>query len=160
MNIFSKSQYKLICILIFLLSSCAQAPRFISKNEPKPPSSSPTSLESNKNNSKVHSDKPLLVIMGVASYYSDDFHGKKTSNGEIFDMNALTAAHRTFPFQTKVRVTNLENGLEVIVRINDRGPFAETRIIDLSYGAAKTIDMIGSGTAKVKLEVLEWGDGR
>lgn len=75
-------------------------------------------------------------------------------------MNELTAAHRTFPFGTKVRVTNLENKKNVVVRVNDRGPFKEGRIIDLSLAAAKELDLIRTGTAKAKLEVLEWGDGK
>lgn len=102
----------------------------------------------------------LLTLEGIASYYAHDFHGKMTSNGEIFDMHALTAAHKVFPFGTKVRVTNLENGKSVIVRINDRGPFVEARIIDLSLGAAKELDMLQKGTTRVRLEVLEWGDGK
>jgi rare lipoprotein A len=110
--------------------------------------------------SQTTSGKILLTLEGVASYYAHDFHGKQTSNGEIFDMNSFTAAHRTFPFGTKVRVTNLENKKSVIVRVNDRGPFKEGRIMDLSLGAAKEIDLIKNGTAKVKLEVLEWGIGK
>ena len=94
---------------------------------------------------------------GIASYYGTDFDGKKTANGEIFDKYKLTAAHRSFPFGTKVRVTNLENGKSVIVRVNDRGPFKLERIMDLSYGAAQKLDMLKSGTAKVRLEVIEWG---
>ena len=94
---------------------------------------------------------------GVASYYADEFHGRKTSNGETFDMNKLTAAHRALPFNSVVKVTNLANGMSVIVRINDRGPFVEDRIIDLSLAGAKAIDMIGTGTASVTLEVLEFG---
>ncbi|MBP5451861.1 MAG: septal ring lytic transglycosylase RlpA family protein, partial [Treponema sp.] len=87
----------------------------------------------------------------VASYDADKFHGRKTSNGEIFNMYALTAAHKTLPFNTKVKVTNLTNGKSVIVRINDRGPFVKGREIDLSKAAASKLDMIKSGTAKVKL---------
>lgn len=93
-------------------------------------------------------------MTGVASYYGKGFHGKKTANGEIFDMNDLTAAHKTLPFGTTLRVTNLNNNKTVEVRINDRGPFVKNRIIDLSYAAAKRIDMIGTGTARVKLEIL------
>jgi rare lipoprotein A len=107
-----------------------------------------------------NSGKVLLTLEGVVSYYAHDFHGKKTSNGETFDMNSLTAAHRTFPFGTKVRVTNLENSKVVIIRVNDRGPFVDGRIMDLSMGAAKEIDLIKSGTTKAKLEVLEWGNGK
>ncbi len=99
------------------------------------------------------------VQEGVASYYADQFHGRRTANGETFDMHAMTAAHRSLPFNTRVRVTNLDNGRSVVVRINDRGPFVEGRIIDLSYGAAGAVGMIGPGTARVRLEVLEMGDG-
>lgn len=92
---------------------------------------------------------------GIASYYGKEFHGRKTSNGERFNMYSMTAAHQTLPYNTKVRVTNLSNGLSVVVRINDCGPFKDNRIIDLTKAAAMKIDMIRSGTAKVKLEVLE-----
>jgi rare lipoprotein A len=93
----------------------------------------------------------------VASYYADKFHGRKTSNGEIFNMYALTAAHKTLPFNTKIKVTNLSNGKSVIVRVNDRGPFVKGREIDLSKAAAVQLDMIKSGTTKVKLTVLTEG---
>jgi rare lipoprotein A len=111
----------------------------------------------------VRGDTPPLsakrVQEGVASYYAGDFHGRKTANGEVYDMHAMTAAHQALPFNSRVMVTNLDNGKRVVVRINDRGPFVKERIIDLSYGAAKKIGMIGPGTARVKLEVLEMGDG-
>jgi rare lipoprotein A len=94
------------------------------------------------------------TFKGNASWYGPDFHGKLTSNGETYDMYAMTAAHKTLPMNTIVKVTNLRNGLSTVVRINDRGPFVTTRIIDLSNKAAKKIDMIGQGTAPVKLEVL------
>ena len=99
-----------------------------------------------------------MVEEGVASYYADEYNGRKTSNGEIYDMNTMTAAHRTLPFNTKVRVTNLANGKAVVVRVNDRGPFKDDRIIDLSLAAAKEISLIGPGTANVRLEVIELGD--
>ncbi|MBI4548160.1 MAG: septal ring lytic transglycosylase RlpA family protein [Ignavibacteriae bacterium] len=102
-------------------------------------------------------DASSFVEEGVASYYADEFHGRKTSNGEIYDMNQLTAAHPTLPFNSKVRVINMENGEEVIVRINDRGPFKDDRVIDLSLAAAKAIEMIGQGTARVRLQILELG---
>lgn len=95
-----------------------------------------------------------VVQTGVASWYGPQFHGKTTSNKEIYDMYDLTAAHKSLPFGTYVEVTNLNNGKSVTVRINDRGPFVKGRIIDLSYAAAKAVDMIGTGTAPVKLEVL------
>ncbi len=91
---------------------------------------------------------------GNASWYGPDFHGKLTSNGETYSMYAMTAAHKTLPMNTIVRVTNRNNGLSTIVRINDRGPFIETRIIDLSKKAATIINMIGTGTAPVTLEIL------
>lgn len=95
---------------------------------------------------------------GIASYYAEEFNGKRTSNGETYDMNSMTAAHRTLPFNTKVRVTNSLTGKFIVVRINDRGPFKDDRIIDLSLAAAKALELIGSGTAPVRLEVVEFGD--
>ena len=91
---------------------------------------------------------------GIASWYGPDFHSKKTSNGEIYDMYDMTAAHKTLPMNTVVKVENLENGKSIIVRINDRGPFVKGRIIDLSNKAAHEIDMVRRGTAKVKVSVL------
>lgn len=91
---------------------------------------------------------------GVASYYGKRFHGRLTANGERFNMNAMTAAHKTLPFGTKVRVTNSRNGRSVVVRINDRGPFIRGRTIDLSRGAAQKIGMISTGHARVKLEIV------
>ncbi len=91
---------------------------------------------------------------GVASWYGPGFDGKQTANGEVFDTTKLTAAHQTLPFDTLLRVTNLENDLAVVVRINDRGPFVGGRIIDLSRAAAERLDMVGSGTARVRLEPL------
>ncbi len=93
---------------------------------------------------------------GIASWYGPNFHGKKTSNGEIYNMHDFTAAHKTLPMNTMLKVTNLRNHKSVIVRVNDRGPFVGNRIIDLSYAAAKQIGMIGTGTAPVELEVLDF----
>ena len=92
--------------------------------------------------------------VGIASWYGPGFHGKTTANGETFDTNALTAAHKSLPFGTMVRVTHLLNGTSVVVRINDRGPFIPGRIIDLSKAAAREIDMISSGTARVRIQAL------
>jgi rare lipoprotein A len=94
------------------------------------------------------------VLEGKASFYANKFHGRKTASGEIFDNNKLTAAHRSLPFGTMVKVTNLNNGLSVVVRINDRGPFISGRIIDLSRAAAEKIDMIRKGVVRVRLEIL------
>lgn len=91
---------------------------------------------------------------GVASYYGRRFHGRRTANGERFNMRAMTAAHRTLPFGTRVRVTNPRNGRSVVVRVNDRGPFIRGRSIDLSRAAAEKIGMISRGHATVKLEVV------
>ena len=96
-------------------------------------------------------------LQGIASYYADEFHGRTTANGETYDMYALTAAHRTLPFNSRVRVTNLDNGKSVVVRINDRGPFKGERIIDLSLAAAKEVDMIPRGTANVTIDVIGAG---
>jgi rare lipoprotein A len=103
------------------------------------------------------SSKPALGKkdrIGYASWYGDPYHGRRTSNGEIYNKNDMTAAHRTLPFDTLVNVKNLENGRKVNVRINDRGPFVKDRIIDLSLAAARQIDMVSPGTAKVSLDVM------
>jgi rare lipoprotein A len=92
--------------------------------------------------------------MGLASWYGHPYHGRAAANGEIYDMEKLTAAHRTLPFGTMVQVTNLSNGKSVEVRIIDRGPFVDGRIIDLSHAAAKEIELIGPGVAQVRLDVL------
>lgn len=101
-------------------------------------------------------DKGQVVksISGSASWYGGKFHGRKTANGERYDMNQLTAAHKTLPFGTKVRVTNKNNGKSVVVRINDRGPFVGRRVIDLSRGAANAVGMIASGIAPVSIDIL------
>ncbi len=91
---------------------------------------------------------------GIASWYGDDFHGKRTANGEIYDQHTVSAAHRTLPLPSLVRVTNLENGRSMVVRVNDRGPFARGRIIDMSRRGAEALGFYGPGTAKVRVEVL------
>lgn len=94
------------------------------------------------------------TLSGPASWYGGKFHGRRTANGERFDMNEMTAAHRSLPFGTRVRVTNERNGRSVVVRINDRGPFVGNRIIDLSRGAAAAVGMVNTGVAPVRVEVL------
>ncbi len=91
---------------------------------------------------------------GVASWYGRDFHGRPTSSGEIYDMHAMTAAHKTLPIPTWVEVTNVENGRQVIVKVNDRGPFVDGRVIDLSFRAAESLGMIENGTARVRVRAL------
>jgi rare lipoprotein A len=141
----------IVVILTLILSSCASSPRFTKERYAEP---------------KINSSKPgpdntngkAIMYKGIASYYGRDFHGKKTANGELFDMHGLSAAHRSFPFGTKVRVTNIDHGKSCVVRVNDRGPFKLELIMDLSVGAAELLDMMKSGTANVTLEVLEWGE--
>lgn len=145
-----KIRFIIILFISFFLFSCASTPRFSQKEG----NASGRTTVGRGGRGDV-----LLSLDGVASYYADEFHGRQTSNGEIFDMNGISAAHRTFPFGTIVRVTNLENNRQIVVRINDRGPFVDGRMIDLSLGAAKELEMISKGTAKVKLEVIEWGRG-
>jgi len=125
-----------------LLAGCVSSPRYTF--------SQPQTDESDVKQSGIEE--------GMASYYADEFNGRHTSNGEIYDMHKLTAAHRTLPFNTKVRVTNTQSGRAVVVRINDRGPFKDNRIIDVSLAAAQALELIGTGTAPVRLEVLEFGD--
>ncbi|MFA5832941.1 MAG: septal ring lytic transglycosylase RlpA family protein [Bacteroidota bacterium] len=134
-----------------MISSCASSPRF-TRDRYAEPKTNPSKPAANNSNGKATSYK------GIASYYAHDFHGKKTANGELYDMHALTAAHRSFPFGTKVRVTNSDNGKSCVVRVNDRGPFKLERIMDLSLGAAEALEMMKTGTANVTLEVLEWGN--
>jgi rare lipoprotein A len=100
-----------------------------------------------------------FVQEGIASWYGEDFHGRNTSSGEMYNMHDKTAAHKTLPFGTYVRVENLSNSKEVIVRVNDRGPFVKQRIIDLSYSAAREIGLVGPGTARVRLVALSKGIG-
>lgn len=139
--------------LILFLFGCSSSVRYTrassgSQNATRPSVTKKKETKKTVINGKKHE------VRGVASYYGPGFQGNKTANGERFDMHAMTAAHKTLPFNTKVRVKNLDNGKSVIVRINDRGPFKKGRIIDLSKGAAKKIGMLQTGTAHVKLEIL------
>ncbi len=117
------------CLFILVLSSCSKR-------------TNPSRSSSNRSGSET----------GYASYYGNEFNGRKTASGEIFHQSSLTAAHRKLAFGTKVKVTNLANGKSVTVRVNDRGPFVANRIIDLSKSAANKIDMVGAGVAKVKIK--------
>jgi len=99
--------------------------------------------------------KDSLVTVGKASFYGDEFHGQETSSGDVYNQNDFTAAHRTLPFGTIVSVTNKKNGKNAIVRINDRGPFIKSRIIDLTKSAARKIDMVPFGVVPVKIQVLD-----
>ena len=152
-----------VCSWLLILG-CASTPRFAEKEKSERGNATPPREESHAKEIQpardASSGKILLSLEGIVSYYAHDFNGKVTSNGETFNMNDLTAAHRTFPFGTKVRVTNLDNNKSVVVRVNDRGPFVEGRIMDLSMGAAKEIGLIKTGTTHARLEVLQWGDGQ
>lgn len=129
----------LICIP-FILSACGR--KNVQVNAPQAP--------------PVSSDE----LQGIASYYAEPYHGRRTANGEVFDTyKGMTAAHRTLPFNTMVRVTNKANGREVDVRINDRGPFIDGRVIDLSLRAARQIDMVRTGVVPVNLRITKAGDG-
>jgi rare lipoprotein A len=99
--------------------------------------------------------EPRAIQTGKASWYGDAHHGRKTASGETFDMNALTAAHRTLPLGTRVLVTNLANGRSIEVRINDRGPLVSDRIIDLSFAAARALGGVGAGVFRVRIAVVE-----
>jgi rare lipoprotein A len=98
--------------------------------------------------------QPSYDIVGEASWYGKPFHGRRAANGEIYNMNKLTAAHKTLPFETMVRVTNLWNGKHVVVRITDRGPFVKGRVIDLSYKAAQKLNMVDDGVVPVGIQIL------
>jgi len=150
----------IICALVFL-SACGnktvrvKAPAFPSKPANPSNSSSSAGSSSSSNSSTASSSE----LEGLASYYAEPYHGRKTASGETFDSyGELTAAHRTLPFNTMVRVTNKLNGREVDVRINDRGPFIDSRVIDLSLRAAREIDLVTPGVVPVKLKVLKEGE--
>ncbi|MFI5093264.1 MAG: septal ring lytic transglycosylase RlpA family protein [Candidatus Acidiferrum sp.] len=162
----------LACLLF--VSGCAA--RHVTANAPppsQPATASPETVESSKNSTAVgataapssprrakSSGTPApegYVEEGNASWYGVPFNGRRASNGEIYDMYKMTAAHRTLPFDTMVRVTNLNNGKSATVRITDRGPFVENRIIDLSLAAAREIESVGPGVVPVRVEVLTPG---
>jgi rare lipoprotein A len=168
--------YVSVCALVF--SGCAQKSTMTYKGYSKEPSASEKvkteGLSKKSSSSFEYNMKPYTVfgktynptfvsigeeMSGVASWYGPDFHGKKTANGEMYDMNANTAAHKTLPMNTIVKVTNLNNSKSTIVRVNDRGPFVDGRIIDLSYAAGKEVGIETTGTAPVRLVVLGF-DGK
>ena len=148
---------------MLLLSACGRHKTAHSHPPPPPPVASPpepapsTTAEANTSTvppAPKKGGKPIYVETGLASWYGPPYHNHRGSNGEIYDQNALTAAHRTLPMNSVVRVTNPATGHSVVVRITDRGPFIEDRIVDLSLAAAKAVDVWRPGTAEVKLEVL------
>jgi rare lipoprotein A len=137
----------LVCLAMTLTASCAKRPRVSA-----PSVSAPVSVATAPDQSRSQTGD---AADGRASYYGDPYHGRKTANGETFDKNKMTAAHRSLPFNTWVRVRNQLNGKEVDVRINDRGPFVAGRTIDLSEGAARKVEMIRSGVVPVRMTVIK-----
>ena len=144
------NKYAKFGVIFVVLWGCTPAPRYTRDNWPNSASRMDRSAE-------PVTPAAGAFQTGMASYYGqgDEFNGRKTASGEIFDKNALTAAHQTLPFGTKVKVTNLENGKSVLVNINDRGPFKKGRILDLSFAGAQAIGMVGTGTARVQLEIIK-----
>jgi len=144
-------------VVMFLLTGCAQKRHGLHKTKYTSPAWHKASMKSYTVMGKRY--HPTYVSIGqvqygISSWYGPNFHGKHTSNGERYDMHARTAAHKTWPMDTMVRVSNLQNGKSTVVRINDRGPFVRGRIIDCSYTAGKEIGLDKMGIAKVKVEVL------
>jgi len=160
---FTRAWLILIVAATLLLSACGGHKTARSQPPPPPPTIVPaapapsTTAEGKPATpppTAKPSGKPIYVETGLASWYGPPYHNHRGSNGEIYDQNALTAAHRTLPMNSVVRVTNLQTRQSVVVRITDRGPFIEDRIVDLSLAAAKAVDVWRPGTAEVKLEVL------
>lgn len=146
------------CFLILsslLFSACASVPRFTSAAENTENSNSVVEEEYKLLDENT---EPLESVVGIASFYAEPFDKKETASGEIYDKYALTAAHYSYPFNTMIRVTNLTNNKMAFIRINDRMPKHPARIIDLSYGTALQLDMISEGLAKIRLDILQWGE--
>jgi rare lipoprotein A len=139
---------KILLTVIFFLVSCGSSIAY--GDYVNTTGMSRKQIESIKNHPKTQ--------IGIASYYGKKFHKKRTANGEIFNMYKVSAAHKSYPLGTKVRVTNLENGKSLKLVINDRGPFVSGRIIDLSYKAARKLGFVNQGTVKVRIDVLRLGD--
>ena len=145
--------------MVLIIFSCSPSPRYNSESSKIKPYAVSGADASKKKAKKNNFDKSKTIYRGVSSYYGPNFHGKLTANGEVYDMYGLTAAHKEMPLNTVARVTNLANGKSLILRINDRGPYIDGRILDCSYGAAKKLEFINEGTANVEIKVIEWGDG-
>ena len=133
----------------------AAIPDAVPRDEPRSRYGNPETYEVFGKRYKLMKSGKGHVERGLASWYGPGFHSERTSSGEPYDMYAMTAAHKTLPIPAYVRVTNLENGRSVVVRVNDRGPFVNERIIDLSYTAASKLDMLRAGTARVEIRVLD-----
>ena len=156
---------KLVLLLVLLVASSACAPTGGYQVQVHD-SAATKNLKGHQKPYSVNGElyRPLrdpngYVEEGTASWYGPDFHGKATSCGETYDMNAMTSAHKILPMGTRLRVTNLRNHRSVVVRVNDRGPFVKSRILDLSFAAAKQLDVVASGTAPVRIEAIAGESG-
>jgi rare lipoprotein A len=145
-----------LALLVLLAAGCASKVAHVKQDPPKESRKSYTVL--GKTYYPMKTVNTGYSQDGVASWYGPGFHGKKTATGEVYDMNLLTAAHNTLPLHSVVKVTNLENNKDVVVRINDRGPFVGDRVIDLSLASAKELGVVGPGTAPIRLTVLATRD--
>ena len=155
-------------LLVLILTACGNAPQRSAGSVPesvgRPGTASPAPLRSDRGNPPFYNvlgkryhvlpTSAGYVQRGIASWYGRDFHGLATSSGEPYNMHAMTAAHTTLPLPTWVEVTNLVNGKRVVVKVNDRGPFVDNRLIDLSYAAATALDMVGTGTTRVEVRAV------
>jgi rare lipoprotein A len=171
---FFRREFCIVCVLCIGFSGCGSRRPIVGRRQPPPaqPTDTPaTTEEAAKRSTDVPEAPPAskrgkpapmpapagYTEEGNASWYGAPFHGRRASNGEVYDMYKLTAAHRTLPFETIVRVTNVGNGKSTVVRITDRGPFIDNRIIDLSLAAAREIESVGPGVVPVRVEVLSPG---
>jgi rare lipoprotein A (peptidoglycan hydrolase) len=143
-----------------LAAGCVPYRQLIVRESHEAPDHKPVAYDLDRVEKPIGKDDWKNEMEGLASWYGEDFNGRLTANGEVYDMYAFTAAHKTLPLGTVVKVTNVENGMTTQVRINDRGPYVEGRIIDLSRTAARALNMREQGTAKVKLEVVSWPKGQ
>ena len=162
-----KNNFRILFIfnILLLFTACSSVPRFTSRDErykaesdqsktiyPDPPPA--------EDFDKYKDAEVLESVTGVASYYADKYNGRITYSGEVYDMNGISAAHPTYQMGTVIRVTNLSNNKNAVMRVNDRMPYRPDRIIDLSLGAARALDMVTDGITEVRVDVLEWGTGR
>ena len=154
------SLINLFLVTLIFTIGCSSSPRYVKGSSPKYSKPNKASKSTPSKRGAKTNKKHRKIMKGVSSFYAEDFHGKLTANGEVYDMYGVTAAHKTLPLNTVCRVTNLSNDRSLILRINDRGPYIKGRILDCSYGAAKKLDFIRQGTTEVKIEVIEWGDGK
>lgn len=153
----------IIASFSIIFSACSSATRYAARESGESSSGNSTEetakllKEDNIDPDNIH---PLATETGIASYYADKYNGRQTASGEIYNMYGISAAHPSYPMGTIVKVTNLKNNLSLILKINDRMPDFKGRVMDLSLGAARKLDMIQSGIAEVKIDVIKWGKGK